>query len=108
MMTETNQTEKDAINALISLLQLDEEDEEESIFMIILRDTMSEDGADIIALFSYKDLRNTGARIPFYLVVEVKLLQFCLKYLQEQGLCSIYRSFDCSSINYSVFRKFIN
>ena len=38
----------------------------------------------------------------------MKSLQFCLKYLQEQGLCSIDGSFDCSSIDKSVLIKSIN
>ena len=39
---------------------------------------------------------------------EQQTLQFYLKHFQEEGLLSIDSSFDCLSIDGSVFRKFIN
>ena len=40
--------------------------------------------------------------------MQVKSLQFHLKHLKEQGLCSIDNSFDYSSIDESTFIKSIN
>ena len=94
IMSAPNQTEKYVSNVLINLFQLDLEDEEESIFMVTLIDTLSEDGTGAITLLHYEDIRNIGANFPFYLVVEVKSLHFYLNHLQEQGLYSIDSSFD--------------
>ena len=53
-MSAPNQTEKDVSHVLIKHLQLHPEDKEESIFVITLRDTMSEDGIDALSIFSYE------------------------------------------------------
>ena len=71
-MPVPNQIEECASNVLINIFLLDPEDEEESIFIIILRDTMSEDITDSTALLSCEDIHNSGVNLPFYLVTEVK------------------------------------
>ena len=76
--------------------------------MSFLRNIDSKHGMGTIALLPCKDLRITGFNLPIRLAVKVKSLQFYLKYLQEEGLFSIDGSFDCLSIDESVFRKIIN
>ena len=92
-MSSPNQIKKDTSRVFINLLQLDLDDEEESIFIRILRDMMLENGIEAIVLLSYEDLRNIkdqadkqGTGLPFYLVTEIKSLQFYLKHLQEKGM----------------------
>ena len=55
-----------------SLLELDLEHEEESIFISVLSGIDSKHKTDAIDIFPYEDLRNTGASLPICLAVEVK------------------------------------
>ena len=81
IMHSPNQIEKEMNHLLFNLFELDPEDEEESIFISILRDIASKNGADCMALFPYKDLHITGLNLPIHLSVEVKSIQFYLKHL---------------------------
>ena len=76
--------------------------------MSALRDISSNHGTDAIALLPHEDLRSTGLNIHILLTVEVKLLQFYLKHLQEEGIHSIDDSFDYSSIDESILRRLVN
>ena len=81
------------------LFELDTENEEDSIFMGVLKDATSKHGMDSIALLEHEELRTTYLSIPIRLDVEVNSLQFYLKHLQEKGLFSIDGSVDYSSID---------
>ena len=63
---------------------------------------------DATDVLTREDIRSTDMNLPFCLDVKVKSLQFCLKCFQEKGLLSIDGSFECSSIEELIFRKFIN
>ena len=91
-----------------NLFELDLEDEEDSIFMSVLSDIASKYGVDATILFTCEDLCSTCLNLPICLALEVKLCQFYLKHLQEEALYSIYDSFDYSSIDKSIFKKFIS
>ena len=52
-MPSPNQIENEMNNLFFKLLELDLEDEEESILMSVLRDITSKHGVDTIALLSY-------------------------------------------------------
>ena len=54
---------------------------------------------DTITILAHGDLRRTGLNLPIRLAVEVKLLQFYLNHLKEEGQLSIDSSFDYSSID---------
>ena len=95
------------------LFQWDLEDKNESIFMSILRDVMSEDGTDVVVLLSREEFRSTksqtgkqAANLPSCLANGIKSLQFCLKHLQEKGSHSIDGNFNYSSIDQSDFMNF--
>ena len=103
-----NQIEKEISHLFFNLLELDLEDEEESIFMSVVSDIDSKVGVEAIALLSCEDLRSIGTNLPFCLAVEFKSLQLHLHHLQEEVLFSIDDSCDYSSIDESVCRNLMN
>ena len=73
-----------------------------------------EDRTDTTALFSREELRHLksqvdkqAANLPFYLVGDVKSLQFHINHLQEKGLCSINCNFKYSPVDESYLMYFI-
>ena len=80
-MPLSNQIKKETNHVFFSLLELDPEGKEESTFMSVLSDIASKHGTDVIDLSPYEETRSAGSSLPFYLVVEIKSLQFCLKHL---------------------------
>ena len=75
--------------------------------MIVLNDIASNHGTDAISILPREDLRSAGLRLHIHLVVEVNSLQFYLNNLQDKGLFLVDGSFDNSSMDEPVFRKFI-
>ena len=55
-MASPDQTEKETSRLFFKLLELDPEDQEESIFMSVLSDIASNHGTDAISLFPTKVL----------------------------------------------------
>ena len=78
-MTSPTQIEKE--NTFFNLLELDLEDEEDSIFMSVLSDIASKRGMDTTAFFPSEDLRSTILNLPTFLVVKAKSLHLHLKHL---------------------------
>ena len=121
-MPSPDQTKKELDHIFLNLFELDpwdEEDWEENhlIFIEILSEMALKHGIGAIVLLSHEELMeilrevqakasNKDTNLLFYLSVDVKQLQFCLKNLQEKGLFSFDGSLDCSSIDESDFRNF--
>ena len=91
-----------------NLFELDPENEEDSIFMVVLNDATSKHGMKAMALLEHEELYSTYLSVPIRMAVEVNSLQFYLKNFQEKGTFSIDGSFDYSSIDESAFRNYIN
>ena len=83
-MSLPNQSEKKMDHIFFKIFVSDPEDEEDSIFMSALNDTLLMCRADTINLLPCEDLRNTGLNLPIHLSGELKSIEFCLKYLQEK------------------------
>ena len=94
IMPSPNQTEKETNHLFFNLIELDPEDEEDSIFMSVLNDITSKCGIGTIDLLPREDLHSTRLNLPDCLAVEVKSLQHYLKHFQEKLLFSIDTSFD--------------
>ena len=84
-MPSPDQIEKEIDHVFFNLLGLDQEDEEDSIFVRVLRYIASKQRIDGTSLFPCEDFRSTCFNLHMRLFVEVRSLQFYLKHLQEKG-----------------------
>ena len=93
-MPSPNQTKKEMDHIFSNLLELDPEDEDDSMFIRILTKKLSKHGIGAMVLLPWKELcEMLDENLCFCHLRKIKSLPFYLKNFQEKGLFSLDVSF---------------